>query len=670
LYDVQLNLLTKNAPLIQTIKRVGFRRLEKDQDQLLLNQRPIILRGILSWGWEPDNIAPAYTEDQARKEIHRAREMGFNLIKLCLFVPNQTYYQVADEEGMLLWQEWPLWQPEMTAELRELMPREYTELVKLTHHHPSIVIHSLGCELNQSVSESLLGQLDSVVRKQITGALVCDNSGSGESYGGLDIDFSDFTDYHPYYDLHYLEPLLDNWRRDWQSPRPWIFGEFCDSDTIRDVGEIIRDNDGQKPWWMTTENPVTRWRSESKAMLEVQERLAHAQLDFSTFELIQTSYAQSMIERKYTLELLRRRNGIRGYVITGLRDTPISTSGIWDDFLRSKWDPDEFRKVNDDAILCIDVTRRRRWHHGGDRPDRLDIYHHWSGSSIHWFVIFSSAERDISSGCLVTWSLTDAEENIYCKGRFEASPASEPGNPGEIGLIYCKLPEVEIPTEFQLQITLEGTGKTIYNSWSIWVYPRITPISEHIGVLDPVSVMDEWGGWLNHIPRIMIDSDLSGFDVILTTIWTSELEVYVNNGGNVILIQQGDGPLPARRCPFWRESVVLFTQHPIWNGFDRPLNADMRFFGVASDRAFVNQQLTSIIPTAVKINPIMRRLDAREFHVSDYVFEANIGKGKLLGCSLQLQGGIGAQPYGFERNVVGSWLLWIMLSYLGNIQVG
>jgi len=595
--------------------------------------------------------------------------MGFNLIKLCLFVPNQTYYQVADEEGMLLWQEWPLWQPEMTPELREIIPREYSEMVKLTHHHPSIVIQSLGCELNRSMDESLLGELDSVVREQTTGTLICDNSGSGESYGGLDIDFSDFTDYHPYYDLHYFEPLLDNWRRDWQDPRPWIFGEFCDSDTIRDVGEIIRDNGGQKPWWMTTENPITRWRSESKAMLEVQERLAHANLDFSTIELIQTSYAQSMIERKYTLELLRRRKGIRGYVITGLRDTPISTSGIWDDFLQSKWDPAEFCKVNDDAILCIDVTRRRRWHHGGDRPDRLDIYNHWSGSSINWFVIFSSTGRDISTGCQVMWSLTDAEENLYREGRFEATPPSEPGNPGVIGLIYCKLPDVEIPTELKFQITLEGTGETITNSWSIWVYPQITGIPEKIGIFDPASIMDEWGGWLNHIPRIMNDSDLSGFDIILTTIWTSDLEVYVNNVGNVILIQQGDGPFPTRRCPFWRESVVLFNQHPIWNGFDRPINADMRFFGVASDRTFVNQQLSSVIPAGMEINPIIRRLDAREFHVSDYLFEANIGKGKLLGCSLKLQGGVGAQPYGFERNVVGSWLLWIMLSYLGNIQV-
>jgi hypothetical protein len=54
--------------------------------------------------------------------------------------------------------------------------------------------------------------------------------------------YADFTDYHPYYDLHFFEPLLDNWRRDWQPPRPWIFGEFCDSDTFRDLSEMKQAN--------------------------------------------------------------------------------------------------------------------------------------------------------------------------------------------------------------------------------------------------------------------------------------------------------------------------------------------------------------------------------------------------------------------------------------------
>jgi beta-galactosidase/beta-glucuronidase len=152
--------------------------------------------------------------------------LGFNLIKLCLFVPNPVYFDIADEEGMLLWLEFPMWLPEVSKDLRVMAPGEYAEITQLVRHHPSLVLYSLGCELSQAVDGEFLGALNQAVRGNVSNVLVCDNSGSGESYGGLDFDFSDFTDYHPYYDLHYFEPLLDQWRRDWQKPRPWIFGEF------------------------------------------------------------------------------------------------------------------------------------------------------------------------------------------------------------------------------------------------------------------------------------------------------------------------------------------------------------------------------------------------------------------------------------------------------------
>ena len=64
----------------------------------------------------------------------------------------------------------------------------------------------------------------------------------------------------------------------------------------------------------------------------------------------------------------------------------------------------------------------------------------------------------------------------------------------------------------------------------------------------------------------------------------------------------------------------------------------------------------------------MRRLDAREFHLSEYIFEARIGEGTLMGCSLRLQGGAGAQPSGMEHNVAGSSMLWALLNYLSVVD--
>ena len=666
LYTVQVNLVHDNKTVARATQRTGFRCLSARGNQLLLNDQPFMVRGILSWGWEPDRIAPFYTAEQARQEMRRVKQMGFNLIKLCLFLPNQTYFDIADEEGVLLWEEFPMWLPAVTPELREQAPREYSDLARLLNWHPSVALFSLGCELNQSVDEDLLGLLNQVVHMQVRDVLVCDNSGSGESYSGLDYDFSDFTDYHPYYDIHYFEPLLDNWRRDWQAPRPWIFGEFCDSDTFRDLDEIIQANGGERPWWLTRANPVTTWRSESIAMLEYHKRLEKAHTGFTFQELTAVSYQQSQVTRKYTLESLRRKAGMGGYIITGLRDTPISTTGIWDDFYRPKWTASEFRQVNESAVLCLDTTRRRRWTYGGDRPERLDLQNLWAGETMRWYIILSLYGRELPAGSHLRWSLTNKEGDVFASGATLVNKRLLPGLPGEIGTISCSMPAVTHPTELHLKVDLTQDEFEVSNHWSIWVYPIPPEPPGELGIVDPAHLLDDWGDWLKPTPRVKSSNDLKRFNVLLSTVWESGLEKWVEEGGKVLLLQQFDGPLPTRRCPFWREAIKLFPPHPIWDSFPQRGYTDMQFFGMASDVAFNSEKLQEALPTSARRQPILRRLDGREFHMSEYLFEAGIGKGSLLGCSLRLQGGTGAQASGWQRNVAGSSMLWHLIEYLWN----
>src|SRR5690606_5041213 len=145
---------------------------------------------------------------------------------------------------------------------------------------PSVVIYSIGCELNATIDGPLLKHLNTIVRDLSSGVLICDNSGSGEAYGGLPFDFADFVSYHTYADIHHFEPILDNWLRGWQAPRPWIFGETCDQDAFRDHDELIAANGGEVPWWMTSEIPVYDWRPEVKALVEGRERLKRANVGF------------------------------------------------------------------------------------------------------------------------------------------------------------------------------------------------------------------------------------------------------------------------------------------------------------------------------------------------------------------------------------------------------
>jgi hypothetical protein len=132
----------------------------------------------------------------------------------------------------------------------------------------------------------------------------------------------------------------------------------------------------------------------------------------------------------------------------------------------------------------------------------------------------------------------------------------------------------------------------------------------------------------------------------------------------VLLLQQGNGPLPSRRLPFWREAIKLFQPHPVWEVFPQRGYTDMQFFGLAGDLAFDTERFSQVLPGLRDVRPLLRRLDARTFEMTDYIVEARVGAGLLVACALRLQGGAGAQPFGWQRNPAGGFLLSTLCGYL------
>ena len=68
---------------------------------------------------------------------------------------------------------------------------------------------SLGCELDDKVGGAVLEEIYRLAKRELN-CLVRDNSGSGECYGGLAVDYADFSDYHFYGELQNMENLMEN----------------------------------------------------------------------------------------------------------------------------------------------------------------------------------------------------------------------------------------------------------------------------------------------------------------------------------------------------------------------------------------------------------------------------------------------------------------------------
>ncbi len=315
--------------------RFGLRSLEVRGAGLVLNRQPIYPRMALSWGWYSGSRCPNPGPERVRSDLLRLRSMGYNGVKLCLWFPPAYYLDLADELGMLLWVELPMWLPQPGPGFYGQVTTEYARLVQAAAQHPSVVLYSLGCELNRSVEASFLTGLYRQVKALAGDAPVCDNSGSGEAYGGWQDTTSDFYDHHFYCDLEYLRPLLDAFAPGWRGAKPWLMGEFCDYDTLRDLPAIVRGAGGSPPWWMQggeQANPQgARWEMRITGH---DEALNRSGLSERWDELVQASYRQGLLHRKVTLEAVRARPEVSGYVVTGEADTPVSTAGMWDDLGR------------------------------------------------------------------------------------------------------------------------------------------------------------------------------------------------------------------------------------------------------------------------------------------------------------------------------------------------
>lgn len=648
LYTVNVRLSQGETTLAETSRRVGFRHLSAEGDTLMLNGQPFHLRGVLSWGWMPDKLAPIYTDDEIRDEFRRVRSLGFNLVKLCLFVPPARLLEIADEEGMLLWLELPMWLPRMTDHLREQTIKEYQAIFDEVHFHPSLVIYSLGCELDAEMANAeLLGMLDAMARRATSGVLICDNSGSGEAYGGLGFDYADFNDYHFYADLHYFAPLLDHFRRDWRRPRPWIFGEFCDCDDYRNVGEL--NTNGVRPKWRDyegVEGNLTRW-----AYREQEARMKALHLPFTDAQIVELSRKSSFAVRKDILEKTRTRRGMGGYVVTGLRDTPISTSGMFDDLGRAKYNAEQFRHFNADTVLCLEIGRARQWTHGGDRPAPLDRFNHWAGDRASFRLVVSHAGTPLN-GRHVSWRLISPRGDVHAEGGESVRGAIHGGQPREVAAVDLTLPNVERAERWTLRAELDGVTA---NEWPLWVYPRVPALPEDVTIYDPEGIIAP-----PDMALLIGDNTQRRDRVLVATFLNTNFQDFVREGGRLLLIQTDWGLWRTENVPFWRESIKLIYDHPVMANFPHDGCADQQFYHLATDRAFNAYAFRDM----EQITPIVQRLDARLFTTLDYAVEMRLGKGRILATTLNFFGSAGDQVRGLNANVAGQYLLYQMVNYL------
>ncbi|HHW49402.1 MAG TPA: hypothetical protein GXX14_12415 [Clostridiaceae bacterium] len=639
----------------------GFREISYDGPKLLLNGTPIYVRGVLHWGYYDEMIIPNPSRDVIQDEINKCRQFGFNMIKHCLYIPREEYFELADQNGILLWIELPLWLPDVTPRLSERIRREYPAILEQISGHPSIIFLSLGCELDDKVEGGILEEMYHLVKNNFN-ALVRDNSGSGECYGGLAIDFADFFDYHFYGDLQNMENLMENFTPAWRSYRPWLYGEFCDSDTMRDLKKVKEQRGVEKVFWEegdAARNPVCRLKPDFY-LDKHDERMEKSGIR-SEYELIRKlSINHSAVHRKTTLEYTRAFPEICGYNITSIRDVPIATSGIFDDNMNPKFDESIFKQTNSDIVLAPAWDLTRVWING-DRVMNKERYNFFGGDYYGLHVILSNYSRHKLKNPQLEWKLV-CGDTVKAEGKIDSKKVFETGDVKEVGYISINLPAVEKPETFILNAVMTCDGCRVENSWPVFIYPNPGRIPHKIGVYDPANIFDGLDDIFDTIP-LEDGSPIEEVSCVVASYLAPHIKEYVKKGGKVFYVQRGKGSLPAESVAFWREGIIRRYEHPVVDGikYEHWLD-DLRFFSLSTDTAFDTETISKMDFDLVK--PVIRRYDCRKWTVSDYMIEISLGNGTVIASTLRFEGNMGKQPLGIKNNNFGLWLLNSALRYL------
>jgi beta-glucuronidase len=214
---------------------IGFRTVETRGTQILLNGKPIFLRGISIHAEAPYRTGRAYSQEDANNLLGWARELGCNFVRLAHYPHDERMLRTADRMGMLVWSEIPAYwalQFENPVVLTKAT-QQLTEEIRRDRNKASIILWSVANETpNTPARTKFLTSLITKAReldssRLITAALLVRAAGMTKIIDdplGQALDVIGANEYIGWYELKPESADQTTWRMDYQ--KPLIISEF------------------------------------------------------------------------------------------------------------------------------------------------------------------------------------------------------------------------------------------------------------------------------------------------------------------------------------------------------------------------------------------------------------------------------------------------------------
>ena len=575
-------------------RRVGFRSLVARGTTLLWNGAPLQVRGLLHWGFSPPHLAPPSEREYWKRQLEEAKALGFNTLKCCLWVPPSVVYDLCDELGLLVWQEYPTWHPMMDAAHRAELRAEYEEFFAHDGSHPSVAFRSLTCETGHSAELSVIQELFDACHAAVPDTLVVDDS----SWIGWQ-RVTDFWDEHPYGNNRWWPGRLAEFAQHQAKAgqKPLLLGECIAADTWSDRaaweeahGPAPDAATATPPSAATTTPPgaATTWWAPSQ--LKDQRRFEDWLVREFGPEVVATlgpvSRDVALRTRKFQIERLRATLPDAGYVVSVARDFPTARMGLRDDFDRLKWSAADFAFQRDVALSLLTEGDARAFRGTLRAPVVV-------------------ADFGIAAGDACATLMLELAGPGGPIGALRSEVERVRGGATPPVVLEAALPAASGPQRLVLTARLTNTlgASLARNSWELWSLPPEAPASPP----PPPSTVR----FVDHLDPATLD--------------------LLEQGGRVLLRAAGAKKTVKSEEMWWLRGAPFAPDHPFHQRVPLALLLELQQFDLDGERVMSWSGFEG------EVDPILafwetHGLDVVRGHL--FVFDTRVGQGRLAVTSL------------------------------------
>ena len=439
----------------------GMREISAAGRQIKLNGRAIGVRGTVDNGSFPRKGYPPTDVATYRGRFQTYKDYGFNHVRFHSWCPPDAAFAAADELGMLLQVENPLWigDGRVSADaLRAAFIRQEAEsIVDGYGNHPSFALMTMGNELGSGL-DVFLGDL---IR-------------SLESRDGRHLYASTSHPDDPRRPDNYFVSAGPRWQLLRDDPRLEKSPPNTDFDYREYVAKLDRPVIAHELGQWTVFPNLDEARKYDGPLqpryLEIyREALERHSLLGQAEDYRKASGALMVALYKEEIESILRTPDLAGFQLLGLSDWPgfgPAFVGVLDTVVESKGliEPQAFRRFCGPTVLLLRM-RKRSWTSAETFIAPVEIAHYGP-----------SGLDDLSAA----WKLRDAAGREVASGRLP--PAKVPaGGLTPLGSLHLPLKACPAPARYSVEVSAGGFA----NDWDLWVYPdKLPPAPRGIVVSD------------------------------------------------------------------------------------------------------------------------------------------------------------------------------------------